>query len=1056
MPQFFIERPVFAWVIAIFIVLFGAISLTQLPVERYPTVAPPAVNIYATYPGATPKTLNDSVVEPIEREISSVDHLLYFESSVDTSGLAQIVVTFEPGTNPEFGQVEVQNKLRAVEPRLPQMVRQIGLQVQAANTGFLLLVSLVSPDGRFDQVQLGDYLQRHIEEDIKRIPGVGRVQVFGSPLALRVWVDPVKLTALNISVEDIANAIRAQNAQISPGRLGDRPTVPGQRVTVPLIVKGELESVEDFKDIVLRANPDGSNVLLSDVAEVSLGPQTYRTSTRINGMPGATMGVQLLPGANAVETADAIHARLEELRPLLPEGIEAIVPYDTAPFVKISIFKVIQTFFEALLLVFLVMYLFLQSVRYTFIPAIVAPISILGTFAVMLALGFSVNVLTMFGMVLAIGIIVDDAIVVVENVERIMATEGLPPKQATQKAMREITGAVIGISLVLTAVFIPMAFASGSVGTIYRQFALSMAVAILFSAFLALSLTPALCATFLKPITAHEERRGFFGWFNRTFDRMTRGYTRGVAAMLKRLGRSLAVFAAIIVATAVLFVRLPGSFLPVEDQGYWMSNVFLPPDATVERTDAVIREYEEYARSRDAIETLTAIQGFGFSGAGPNVALMFNMLRDWDEREGESAYSEVAEANRRFGNMVDGQMMHIIPPAIRELGNSAGFAMRLIDRQAQGQERLLAAQATLLAAARESEVVMNVYPEGLADGPAVRLEIDRKKAQTLGVSFPAINSTISAAIGSMYVNDFPNQGRLQQVIIQARPEARMQIEDILALPVRNIEGKMIPLSTFATAVWDRMPLQRIRYIGYPAVRIAGMARPGKSSGEAMAEMERLVAEHLPPGYVVEWTGLSYQERLSGAEAPALLALSMLVVFLVLAALYESWSIPFSVMLVVPLGVLGALAAVHLRGLPNDAFFKVGLITLIGLSAKNAILIVEFAKQLEEQGRSTFEAALEAARLRLRPILMTSLAFTLGVVPLVISQGASAETQHAIGTGVFGGMLSGTILAIYLVPVFYLAIRKFFTRSEAPKDPPPNAPGDEKGPSAELDPSPANA
>ena len=1038
MPHFFIERPVFAWVIAIFIILFGVISLSQLPVERYPTVAPPAVNIYATYPGATPKTLNDSVVEPIEREISSVDHLLYFESSVDTSGMAQIIVTFEPGTHPELAQVDVQNKLRSVEPRLPQMVRQIGLQVQAANTGFLLLVSLISPDGRFDQTQLGDYLQRHIEEDIKRIPGVGRVQVFGSPLALRVWVDPVKLTALNISVEDIANAIRGQNAQISPGRLGDRPTVPGQRVTVPLIVKGELESAEDFKDIVLRANPDGSNVLLSDVAEVSLGPQTYRTSTRINGMPGATMGVQLLPGANAVDTADAIRARLDELSPTLPAGIQAIIPYDTAPFVKISMVKVVETFFEALFLVFLVMYLFLQNVRYTFIPAIVAPISILGTFAVMLALGFSVNVLTMFGMVLAIGIIVDDAIVVVENVERIMATERLPPKEATQKAMREITGAVIGISLVLTAVFIPMAFASGSVGTIYRQFALSMAVAILFSAFLALSLTPALCATFLKPVAEHhEERRGFFGWFNRAFDRMTRGYTSGVRAMLKRFGRSLAVFAAIVVGVAVLFVRLPGSFLPVEDQGYWMSNVFLPPDATVERTDAVLREYEEYARSRDAIETLTAIQGFGFSGAGPNVALMFNMLRDWDEREDESAYSEVAAANAAFGNMIDGQMMHIIPPAIRELGNSAGFAMRLIDRQAQGQERLLAAQATLLGAARDNDIVMNVYPEGLADGPAVRLEIDRKKAQALGVPFPAINSTISAAIGSMYVNDFPNQGRLQQVIIQARPEARMQIEDILALPVRNVEGKMIPLSTFATAVWERMPLQRIRYIGYPAVRIAGMAQPGRSSGEAMEEMERLVAEHLPPGYVVEWTGLSYQEKLSGAEAPALLALSMLVVFLVLAALYESWSIPFSVMLVVPLGVLGALAAVHIRGLPNDAFFKVGLITLIGLSAKNAILIVEFAKQLEEQGKSTFEAALEASRLRLRPILMTSLAFTLGVVPLVISKGASAETQHAIGTGVFGGMISGTILAIYLVPVFYLSIRKLFSKKDEPT--PPEAP-----------------
>ena len=1032
MPQFFIERPVFAWVVSVFIVLFGGIAISRLPVERYPTVAPPSVTITATYPGATPTTLSDSVIAPIEREISGVPHLLYFESSSDTSGVAQITATFEPGTDAELAQVAVQNRLRTVEPRLPQMVRQIGLAVESSTSNFLLIVDLRSPDGRYGEEALGDFLSRGLVEELKRVPGVGRVQVFTAPRALRVWLDPQQLTALGISVDDVANAIRAQNAQVSPGRVGDAPTVPGQAITIPLFVEGELTTPEEFGNVVLRARPDGSRVLLSDVARVELGAQSYGTSTRTNGSPSAGAGVMLSPGANAVQTATMVHERLAELQEGFPEGIEANIPYDTAPFVRISIEKVVETFFEAMVLVFAVMFLFLQSFRYTIIPAIVAPIALMGTFAVMYASGFSINVLTMFGMVLAIGIIVDDAIVVVENVERIMVLERISPKEATKKAMKEITGAVIGITLVLSAVFIPMAFASGSVGTIYRQFSLSMAVSILLSAFLALSLTPALCATLLKPVSeAHNAHRGPFGYFNRSFEWLTERYSRGVALMVRRSLVGLVAFVAVLVGAGWLFVRLPGSFLPEEDQGYWISSVALPANATAERTSAVLREYEAYVEARPGVRSVVAISGFGFSGSGPNAALMFTILEDWEAREGATAPGEVAAANERFGGMRDGMMFNVMPPAIDGLGQSNGFAMRLVDRRNQGQARLLAAQGQLLGAAASSSVVQGVYPEGLPEGSAVRIEIDRQSAEALGISFASINATLSAALGSMYVNDFPNAGRLQQVILQAEPAARMQLDDVLALPVRNAAGQMVPLSAVATPHWVQSPLQLVRYNGYPAVRLSGSAAPGRSSGEAMAEMERL-ARDLPPGYGVEWTGLSYQERLSGDEAPALLALSLLVVFLVLAALYESWSIPLSVILVVPLGLLGALAAVTLRGMPNDVFFKVGLITLIGLSAKNAILIVEFAKQLEEQGRSTIDAAIESARLRLRPIVMTSLAFALGVVPLVIATGASAETQRAIGTGVFGGMISGTLLALVLVPSFYVAVRKLVTFGRKPE------------------------
>ena len=1027
MPQFFIERPIFAWVVSIFIVLAGGISISRLPVERYPSVAPPSVSVYAAYPGATPSTLSNSVIAPIEREISGTPGLLYFESTSDTSGSAQITATFVAVTDPELAQVAVQNRLRAVEPRLPQMVRQIGLRVESSSSSFVMFLSLLSPDGRYDEEALGDFLSRNVAEELKRVPGVGRVQEFGASQALRVWIDPVQLTAFDISVEEVASAIRAQNAQVSPGRVGDAPTVPGQRVTIPLFVNGELQTVEEFQDIVLRARPDGSRVRLADVARVEMGAQSCASSTRVNRAPAVSAGIQLSPGANAVATAELIRERLDELQVGFPEGVEVRIPYDTTPFVRVSIEKVFHTFLEAMVLVFLVMFLFLQNIRYTFIPAIVAPIALMGTFAIMYVAGFSINVLTMFGMVLAIGIIVDDAIVVVENVERIMAEEGLSPKDATKKAMREITGAVIGITLVLSAVFLPMALSSGSVGTIYRQFSLSMAVSILLSAFLALSLTPALCATLLKPLhEGHDPNSGAFGWFNRGFAWLTERYSRAVAGLVRRVFIGLVAFVAVLVGVGWLAMRLPGSFLPEEDQGYWISSVQLPADATAERTNAVIREYEDFALARPGVESLVAIQGFGFSGSGPNAALMFTMLKDWDQRGGATAMGEAMASNIRFGGMRDGMMFSLVPPSVDGIGNSAGFAMRLVDRANQGQDRLMEMQGRLLGAAAQSPVLQGVYPEGLPPGSSVRIDIDRQSAEALGVSFPAINATLSAALGSMYVNDFPNAGRLQQVSPQPSPEARMQLDAVLALPVRNNEGRMVPLSAVATPRWENNPLQLVRYNGRPSVRIAGSAAPGFSSGDAMAEMERLAAE-LPPGYGVEWTGLSYQERLSGNEAPALLALSLLVVFLVLAALYESWSIPFSVMLVVPLGLIGALAAVTLRDMPNDVFFKVGLITLIGLSAKNAILIVEFAKHLEDQGRTAIEAAVEAARLRLRPILMTSLAFTLGVVPLLLASGASAETQRAIGTGVFGGMISGTLLAILLVPVFYVVVRRLSGR-----------------------------
>ncbi len=1028
MPRFFVDRPIFAWVIAIFIALAGALAIPQLPMEQYPPVAPPQVVITATYPGATPETLDDTVVSLIERELGGVDDLLYFESTSDASGTAQITVTLQPGTDPALAQVDVQNRLRVIEARLPQPVRQIGLTVEESSSSFLLVATLQSEDGSWSQDALGDYMARNIVDELRRLEGVGRVQVFTAEQSMRIWIDPARLVGYGLDVEDVTGAIAAQNALVSPGRLGDSPAVEGQTVTVPLRAAGQLRTPEEFGEIVLRSTQEGSRVLLRDVARIDVGPQSFAFTSRLNGEPVASLAVQLAPGANAVATSDRVRARLDELARTFPPGLVARVPYDTAPFVELSIDQVVETLVEAIVLVFIVMFVFLQSVRYTFIPAIVVPAALLGTFAVMWAVGSSMNVLTMFGLVMAIGIIVDDAIVVVENVERIMAETGLPPRDATIQAMHEITGAVIGVTLVLAAVFIPMAFASGSVGIIFRQFTVSMAVSILFSALFALSLTPALCATLLEPVQAGHARGGrFFGWFNRRFDAVTQRYEGGVRRFLRVRLLSMLAYAGIVAIAAFLFLRLPSSFLPEEDRGYVLTMIQLPPDATLQRTLETVERYEDHVQAQPAVRDVVTVVGFGFIGAGQNAALAFTMLEPFGERPGDAtAQSIAAGANAALAGVPDGTVMTLLPPAIPELGTAVGFNMRLEDRGGRGREALLEAQQALLAAANQSPLLSNVYPESLPPGPVLELEIDRDQARAMGVTFDEISGALSTALGSRYVNDFPNQGRMQRVIVQAEPASRMQLEDVMRLNVVTDTGSTAPLSTFVTPRWSYGASQLVRYNGYPAARIAGAAAPGGSTGDAMAEMERL-AEEVAPGFTVEWTGQSYQERLSSAQAPMLLGLTLLVVFLVLAALYESWALPLSVILVVPLGILGAVIGVTLRALPNDVFLQVGLITIIGLSGKNAILIVEYAKQLHERGEDSMTAAIHAARLRFRPILMTSLAFILGVTPLVFAGGAAAATQHAIGTGVFGGMITATLLGVFLVPVFFVVVMRLFRR-----------------------------
>ena len=1017
--QFFIKRPIFAWVIAIFIILFGVLSIPKLPISRFPSVAPPSISIYATYPGATPETLNDSVVTLIERELSGVKNLLYYSATSDATGQATITATFKPGTDPELAQVDVQNKIKSVEPRLPQSVRQQGLMVEAASSGFLMMVGISSTNDQFKEIDLSDYLVRNVVEELKRVEGVGRIQSFGSEKAMRIWIDPNKLVSYQLSIKDVTSAIQAQNAPISPGSVGSLPAVKGQMITLPLTAEGQLATVEEFKNITLKANQGGAQVKLQDVARVELGAQNYSFSILENGKSATALAIQMSPGGNAVKTSEAVKAKVDELSKVLPKGMQYSIPYDTAPFVKISIEKVIMTLLEAMVLVFIVMYLFLHNIRYTLIPSIVAPIALLGTFAVMLISGFSINVLTMFGMVLAIGIIVDDAIVVIENVERIMATEGLSPVEATSKAMKEITSPIIGITLVLIAVFLPMAFASGSVGIIYRQFTVTMAVSIAFSAFLALTLTPALCATLLKPIAADHQKKGFFAWFDHFFDRVNKKYETILVKLLKHVFTVMIVFVALTGFLLFAFKSIPTAFLPEEDQGSFITSFQLPADASQERTLAIVKFFENFLKSRESIKENVSVLGFGFSGSGNNTAIAFTNLKDFKERD-TSAADEVNAVNAAMSESTEGTIMSVLPPAIEEMGTSSGFTLRLQDKGNLGMQALIDAQNQLVGMSYKSKKLAYVYPEGLPPGNSVDLKIDRNKAEALGVNFADVTDTISSSMGSMYVNDFPNQGRMQQVIVQVDANSRMKVPDILNLNVINSNGALVKLSEIVTPVWQQSPQQYNRYNGRPSLSIAGAGAEGVSSGEVMKEMEQLI-EQLPEGIGYEWTGQSLQEKQSEAQTTFLLALSMLVVFLVLAALYESWSIPLSVMLVVPLGVIGAVIAVWIRGIPNDIFFKVGLITIIGLSAKNAILIVEFAKMLKEEGMTLIEATVAAAKLRLRPILMTSLAFTAGVIPLVIASGASSETQHAIGTGVFGGMVSATILAIFFVPVFFVFV-----------------------------------
>ena len=1023
MPQFFIDRPVFAWVVALFILLGGALAIPQLPVAQYPNVAPPQIEVYAVYPGASAQTMDESVVSLIEQELNGADHLLYFQST-SSLGSATVTATFQPGTNPELAQVDVQNRLKIVESRLPRAVTQQGLQVEKISTGFLMLVTLTADDDRLDETALSDFLARNVMNEVRRVPGVGKAQLYGSERAMRIWLDPQKLIGFNLTPEDVNLAIAAQNAQVAPGSIGDLPGSPTQEITANVLIKGQLSTPQEFADIVLRANADGSRVTVGDVARVEIGAQEYQYGTRLNGKPSTAFSVQLAPGANAMQTATLVKAKMDELSRYFPPGAVYDIPYDTSPFVKVSIEQVINTLIEAMVLVFLVMFLFLQNIRYTLIPTLVVPVALMGTFAVMLTLGFSINVLTLFGMVLAIGILVDDAIVVVENVERIMAEEGLPPKEATRKAMGQISGAIVGITVVLVAVFVPMAFMQGSVGVIYQQFSASMAVSILFSAFLALSLTPALCATLLKPIAKgeHHVKRGFFGWFNRKFEGMSNGYQRWVMHAIQRSGRYLVVYGLLLVALGWTFSQLPSSFLPTEDQGYTITDVQLPPGASRNRTVQVAEQIEAHSAGEPGVGNTTVILGFSFSGSGQNAALVFTTLKDWSERTAKDSAEAIAErANIAFSQFKNAVAYAVLPPSVDGLGTSTGFEFRLQDRAGVGHAGLMAARDQLLAEAAKSPVLANVRESALAESPQVQLLIDRKQANALGVSFDDIGTVLNTAIGSTYVNDFPNQGRMQRVVVQAEGDQRSQVEDLLKIHVRNTSGKMVPLSAFAQAQWVSGPVQLTRYNGYPAIAVSGEPAPGYSSGAAMAEVQRLV-DALPLGFGLEWTGLSLQEQLSGAQAPMLMALSLLVVFLCLAALYESWSIPTSVLLVVPLGVLGAVLAVTLRDMPNDVFFKVGLITLIGLSAKNAILIIEFAKSLVDEGHDLVEATVQAARLRLRPIVMTSLAFILGVVPLAIATGASSASQQAIGTGVIGGMLSAT-LAIVFVPVFFVVVMR---------------------------------
>ncbi len=1025
MARFFIDRPVFAWVISIIIMMAGIISIYQLPVSQYPTVAPPSVEISTVYPGASAKTVEDTVIQVIEQNLTGIDNVLYMSGTSDSSGSGSLTVTFNAGTDADIAQVQVQNKLQSAMPLLPQAVQEQGIQVTKSSAAFLMVLGFYSDDGSLDKYDIADYVSANIKEPLSRINGVGQIQVFGSQYAMRIWLNPDKLAHYKLTTSDVTNAIRAQNVQVAAGELGGAPAVKGQEFNASIIVQTQLETPEEFGQIILRVNEDGSRIKLSDVARIGLGGENYQFETEYNKKPAAGIGINLASGANALETAQKIRDRIDELSPYFPKSLKVVYPYDTTPSVKISIENVIHTLIEAIVLVFLVMYLFLQNIRATLIPTIAVPIVLLGTFGVLFAFGFSINTLTMFAMVLAIGLLVDDAIVVVENVERVMHEDGLSPKEATRKSMDQITSALVGIVLVLSAVFIPMAFFGGSTGVIYRQFSVAIVSAMALSVLVALTLTPALCATLLRAgDDEHNDKTGFFGWFNRNFNRATDKYQSSVGHMIHRTGRYMIIYLLIVGVLAVLFTKLPTSFLPEEDQGTMFTLMTLPANASKQRSAEVMNKIEDYylEQEKDSVNSVFSIIGFSFAGRGQNNGMAFTDMKPWDERPGEelSVQGVSGRAFQYFSSIKNAMIFPIVPPPISELGNASGFDLQLKDVGGQGHEALMNARNQLLGMAAQDQRLTGVRPNGQEDTPQFKIDVDHTKAAAFGVDLNQINSTFNTAWASTYVNDFIDNGRVKKVYVQGDAPYRMMPEDVSKWYVRNSDNEMVSLGSLSEGRWIYGSPRLERYNGVSSVNIQGEGAPGVSSGDAMNAMEELV-DKLPDGFGYEWTGQSYQERESGDQAPLLYGISILVVFLCLAALYESWSVPFSVLMVIPLGIIGAVLFTMARGLSNDVYFQVGLLTTIGLASKNAILIVEFAKSLYEDGMSLIDATMEAVRMRLRPIIMTSLAFMLGVLPLMVATGAGSGSQNAIGTGVFGGVFTATALAVFFIPVFFVVV-----------------------------------